>query len=439
MFQSVLSLLYVPLVVSAAQYCSLKPPRDAITPPGGIHHSTNATDPSDVIASAWYPGWLAADFPPSSISWDKYNAMTFAFATTTADTSMIALDDISMGALPTFVSAAKNAGVPALLSIGGWTGSQYYSTAVGSAENRTAFIGAVLALVTKYNLDGIDFDWEYPGSSAGLGCNVVNPADSANFLSMLQELRGTTDGKSLILTAAVGIAPFIGSDSQPMTDVSQFADVLDRIAIMAYDVWGSWSHTVGPNAPLDDSCAPPADRVGSAVSAVKAWTSANFPANQITLGLASYGHSFSVTPTAALTDSGSIALYPAYDKSPSAQPMGSADTPDDTSLDPCGQPNGVSGIFTFAGLISEGYLNANGTAANGIDYVFDACSQTPFVYNSTNQVMISYDDATSFAAKGTFINSQNLLGFAVWDVTGDQNDILLDSIHAAMGIEAVCE
>jgi chitinase len=56
--------------------------------------------------------------------------------------------------------------------------------------------------------------------------------------------------------------------------------------------------------------------------------------------------------------------------------MGSADTPGDTSLDPCGDPNGVSGIFTFAGLISGGFLNSNGTAATGIDYVFDSCSQT---------------------------------------------------------------
>ncbi|KAJ7728778.1 glycoside hydrolase family 18 protein [Mycena metata] len=432
---SVPFLLCGPLLVSAAQYCSLKPPLDGTsTPASGIQHS--ATGASDVIASAWYPGWLATSFPPSSISWDKYNVMTFAFATTTPDPSMIALDDISMGALPTFVSAAQDASVPALLSIGGWTGSQYYSSAVGSPANRTAFINAILALVSKYNLDGIDFDWEYPGSSAGLSCNVVNPDDSANFLSMLQELR-TSGGENLTLTAAVGIAPFLGADSTPMTDVSQFAVVLDRIAIMAYDVWGSWSSTVGPNAPLNDTCAPLADQAGSAVSAVNAWTAAQFPANQITLGLASYGHSFSVAPSAAFTDSGSVALYPVYDKS--AQPLGNTDQANDTSLDPCGQPTGVGGVFTFAGLISEGYLNSNGTAADGISYVYDSCSQTPFVYNRTNQVMISYDDATSFAAKGNFINSQNLLGFAVWDVTGDQNDILLDSIHAAMGIETACE
>ncbi|KAJ7150983.1 glycoside hydrolase family 18 protein [Mycena crocata] len=438
MFTLIPILLLLPLFASGAQYCALKPPHGTSPSVSGIQTGGGAIDGSDVIASAWYPGWLAADFPPASLSWDKYNAMTFAFATTTPDVSTLALDDVSAQALPAFVSAAHDSGVTALLSIGGWTGSMYYSTAMATAENRTAFVTAVLGLVSKYNLDGIDFDWEYPGKP-GLSCNWVNSDDSANFLSFLQELRGTSQGNNLVLTAAVGITPFVGSDGQPMDDVSQFADVLDRIALMVYDVWGSWSPTVGPNAPLNDSCAPSADRDGSAVSAVNAWTAANFPANQITLGVASYGHSFRVPPTAAIGETSALALYPTFNQGPSAQPLGSADTAGDTSLDPCGDPNGVSGIFTFGGLVSGGFLDSNGTAAVGIDYVFDSCSQTPFVYNQTSQVMVSYDDATSFAAKGRFINAQGLLGFVMWDVTGDQNDILLDALHQAMGIEPVCE
>ena len=48
---------------------------------------------------------------------------------------------------------------------------------------------------------------------------------------------------------------------------------------MNYDLWGPWSPTVGPNAPLFDSCAP--QPMGSAESAVKAWTGAKFPARQV--------------------------------------------------------------------------------------------------------------------------------------------------------------
>jgi len=50
-------------------------------------------------------------------------------------------------------------GVKALVSVGGWTGSLYYSSAVATSENRTAFVGAITSLAKTYNLDGIDFEY----------------------------------------------------------------------------------------------------------------------------------------------------------------------------------------------------------------------------------------------------------------------------------------
>ena len=46
-----------------------------------------------------------------------------------------------------------------MLTIGGWTGSQYFSSAVATDANRTAFVNTVLGLVSKYNLDGLDFEY----------------------------------------------------------------------------------------------------------------------------------------------------------------------------------------------------------------------------------------------------------------------------------------
>ena len=89
---------------------------------------------------------------------------------------------------------------------------------------------------------------------------------------------------------------------------------------MNYDIWGSWSDTVGPNAPLNDSCVPSQYQQGSAVSAVKAWTAAGFPACEIILGVASYGHSFHVNSSNVLDSSGNLKPYPPFDKS--QQPAG---------------------------------------------------------------------------------------------------------------------
>ena len=47
----------------------------------------------------------------------------------------------------------------ALLSIGGWTGSMYFSPSVATAENRTAFANAVMKVIDQYNLDGVEFEY----------------------------------------------------------------------------------------------------------------------------------------------------------------------------------------------------------------------------------------------------------------------------------------
>jgi len=111
----------------------------------------------------------------------------------------------------------------------------------------------------------------------------------------------------------------------------------------------------------------------------------------------------------------------------------------------------VSDIKTFATLITEGFLNDDGTPASGITYQFDNCSQTvsinpfyspiqfltlfqPFVYDKSKQLMVSYDDPQSFAAKGKFIIQNNLLGFAMWETTGDHNSLLLGAITTAAGV-----
>ena len=41
-----------------------------------------------------------------------------------------------------------------------------------------------------------------------------------------------------LITAATAGTPFVGANGQPMSDVSDYAKVLDYVAIMNYDVWG---------------------------------------------------------------------------------------------------------------------------------------------------------------------------------------------------------
>ncbi|KAJ8583637.1 glycoside hydrolase family 18 protein [Rhizopogon salebrosus TDB-379] len=393
---------------------------------------TPAAGSTSPIAATWYAGWHATEgFPLSSVSWEKYDTIYYSFATPTSSVDSLSLDGSDGDLLPEFVSTAHANNVEAHISIGGWGGSLYFSSNLATAANRTAFVKTVVDFASKYGVDGVQFDWEAPNHQ-GIGCNTISPNDTSNFLAFLQELRLDAIGVKLTISAAVGLTPFMDASGSPSTDVSGFAEVFDYVALMNYDVWGSWSSSVGPNAPLNDTCATPANQQGSAVFAVEAWSDAGMPVNKIVLGVASYGHSFSVTPSDAFVsiDTKMLGAYPAFNAS--NQPLGDA-WGNTGGLDVCGVYEGQGGTFNFWGLVDSGFLTEEGAPVGDIYYRYDDCSQTSYVYNETSKVMISFDNAQSFTAKGQYIKETGLHGFAMWEAGGDYNDILLDAISKAVG------
>ncbi|KAF8555059.1 glycoside hydrolase family 18 protein [Imleria badia] len=384
------------------------------------------------VAAAWYTGWHATEgFPLQNVSWDKYNTLIYSFAITTPSVNSLTLNGSDPPLLPEFVREAHKHDVAAHVAIGGWDGGIWFSSDVATPRNRTAFVKTVVDFATRYDLAGINFDWESPNQQ-GIGCNTISANDTQNFLYFLQELRANSVGAKLTLSAATGLTPFHDASGNPSTNMSNFAEVLDYIAIMDYDVWGPWSLSVGPNSPLNDTCTAPANQVGSAVSAVKAWTAAGMPVHKIVLGVPSYGHSFSVSPSDAFVNGSETELiaYPKFNAS--NQPLG--DTWDDTGgVDSCGVYEGPGGTFNLWGLVDGRFLTTEGNPAPGIYYRYDACSQTPYVYNKTSEVMVSFDNAQSFAAKGNYIKETGLRGFAMWEAGGDYNNILLDTIRSKAG------
>ncbi|KAK8132287.1 hypothetical protein PG999_000460 [Apiospora kogelbergensis] len=385
---------------------------------------------SSLVASTYFAGYhVNKGFPVADMPFEKYTDVKYAFAETEADGSL----NLTLSApdqIPAFVSAAKAKGVKAMISIGGWTGSRYFSSMIGSAENRTAFVKTCVDLVNKYSLDGLDFDWEYPNRQ-GLGCNVINKDDTANYLAFLQELRKDPKGKSLWLTAAGSLFPWYGPSGASSTDLGAFASVLDYVMIMNYDIYGAWAATAGPNAPLEFAC-DKRNNQGGGKEGVAKWAAAGLPMNKIVLAVAAYGHSFSVTPAAAFPNgtAGPLNAYPAQNSSNRLQ-GGSWDS--DPPIDPCGAPQPHSGTWTFRAMIEEGkFLDAEGNPSKGMASGYDSCSQTPFLYDQTRQTFISYDNAKSLAVKGEYVKSSGLAGFATFEAGGDYKNILVDAIRGAV-------
>ncbi|KAG8827072.1 hypothetical protein FRC19_005776, partial [Serendipita sp. 401] len=240
-----------------------------------------------MIVSTYYPDWVASEFPPEKIDFNRFNWVDFAFAIPDENLGLRFTQPNSEELLVRLVSVAHSQFQKVKLSIGGWLGSQYFSRAVRTESARATFAQSILDVYERFGLDGVDLDWEYPNSS-GAGENEFTPQDAANYLAFLKVLRGALPSSAKI-TAAVALWPFNDENGRPMEDVSAFGEVLDWIVIMNYDVFGSSSTEPGPNAPLSDGCGDSRSREANARSGVERWIRAGVASRKIVLGVPLYG------------------------------------------------------------------------------------------------------------------------------------------------------
>jgi len=167
---------------------------------------------------------------------------------------------------------------------------------------------------------------------------------------------------------------FLGPDGKEVKDLSGFAKVLDWIAFMNYDVWNqARSPIVGPHSPLEHTCAAKQSPSGSASMAVQRWTSAGFKKSQIILGAPLYGHSWRVhKANAYVPGTKKLAMFPMSD---AANP--SVGDPNGQGwVNPCGVYSPPGDAMPYWLIKSNGFIHPNGTVRNGIDYLWDSCSQT---------------------------------------------------------------
>ncbi|WVQ84655.1 hypothetical protein IAT38_006810 [Cryptococcus sp. DSM 104549] len=385
----------------------------------------------DTLMLGYYPDWSATTLSPESVDWSRYDMLDFAFAVPASDGSLTWTQDDSADILNRLVSTGHAAGKRVKLSIGGWTGSAYFSDLVASSSSRSNFVSNIVEWYDKYDLDGIDIDWEYPGTSGADG-NAVSSSDSANFLLFLQALRSALPSDAII-TTATQVWPFADTDGNPMSDVSAFADVIDWILIMNYDVWGS-STTPGANAPLSDGCGNSTQPLANAYAAVASWTAAGMPAKQITLGVPAYGYLQESTAT-QLKDRRSLQTLPPHKRALEASRRASYVTVQN-------EDGGTSdGQVMWDHLVSQGALELSGSSyigAGGFTRHWDSCSSTPWLKSTSSGQIITYDDPESMNLKGQFAAQSGLRGCNVFSIDGDYTDSsswpLTDAVRSGLGL-----
>ncbi|KAF9296498.1 hypothetical protein BGZ88_012523 [Linnemannia elongata] len=403
----------------------------------------------NVVLGYWVP-W--GDVPVASLDMTKYTHINYGFGVTAkrnAKVTDIFFDRYYDGNnIKALVKRGNEYGVPILMSIGGWTGSQTLSTIAADAGLRKTFINNALVFVRNntlpdyadtpdgWNMHGIDLDWEYPGRPGAI-CNTVSPNDSANYLVLLRELRAQLDlefpNNRKLLTAAVRVQPFDGTDGKPLADVSAFAAYFDWVSIMAYDIMGSWSATTGPNAPFNNGPVGKADQF-SFTQGIAAWSGAGFPLSKIVVGTAFYGRS--VTTTVNMNTQNPISMY--VNKTNVTPKGGPADRNDINFF--CNEGSVYSGMWKWKEIRGNILTGGVTTPTTGWTRYWDDATQTPWLFGTGANTFISYDDPQSLTIKVNYAKNAGVRGVMLWDMSYDYNNELinvLQNIHCTSNCPVV--
>jgi chitinase len=330
---------------------------------------------------------------PGEIDAKKLTRVNYAFANI-AQGRMVEgapADAVNLAALTALKK--DNPHLTVLVSVGGWTWSGGFSDAALTPASRSVFIDSVEAFITRYHLDGLDVDWEYPGMS-GAG-NTFRPEDKQTYTLLLKALRCRFDTmagtlhRPLYLTIAAGAS----SEFLEHTEMSEVAKYVDTVNLMAYDYYEPEAgKPTGNHAPLFIDPADP--KAVSADRSVREFEQAGVAARKVVLGVPFYGHVWGQVPA---TNQG---LF---------QP---------------GQPV-PNAYATYAAIVST-------MLGQGYTRHWDAAASVPYLYNADKQIFVSYEDPESLAAKCKYVKKQHLKGVMFWDYESDPSGVLLDAVDSGL-------
>lgn len=262
----------------------------------GMDIVNNAAAPSKFRSVGYFEGWNmdrpCLNMDASQIDGSQYDTVHFGFAEVTLDFDV----DVTK-VKDQFSTFIEQRGFKKIISFGGWS----FSTSVDSFPifrnsvtdaNRDRFAQNVADFIRRNQLDGVDFDWEYPGAPDIPGIPPGSPDDGAHYLSFLKVLRGKLDASKSISIAAP--ASYWYLKGFPIGEISK---VVDYIVYMTYDLHGQWDYAnkwAADGCP-SGSCLRSHVNYTETINALSMITKAGVPAAKVVVGLGSYGRSFQLS------------------------------------------------------------------------------------------------------------------------------------------------
>jgi chitinase len=293
-----------------------------------------------------------------------------------------------------------------LVSLGGWTFSKYFSVAAATNESRERLVSSCVDLFVKGNLpdpgwggmggpgaaagifDGIDIDWEWPGSEGNPG-NVISPLDRANLTKLLAEFRrqlddyGKTTRRKYLLTEFLPAAP---DKIDAGFEVNRIFRYLDFATVQGYDLHGAWESVTNHQSNLFTSRNDPSSPRFSVDDTVRALLRRGAPSRDLVAGVPFYSRGWTGVTAA---NSG---LY-----QPSTGPA------------PGTWEAGVDDYKVTKGLLASGFTRYQDQRA-GAAWLFDGTT------------FWTFDDPRVMRAKADYVDENDLGGIMFWELSGDTAD-----------------
>lgn len=273
-----------------------------------------------------------------------------------------------------------------LLSVGGW-GADGFSQAARTQEGRERFARSSVQLMEKYGLDGIDIDWEYPGTAlAGI---EAGPDDRENFTLLLKAIRSRLN--ALRPDGMLSIAAGGDTYYTKLTDMQEAAKYLDYVQLMTYDLQGGFQKVTGHHTSLYTS---PGNLIDACVDkAVRVFEAAGVPGEKLIIGAAFYSREW----------------------------------------------KGVKNVGTGLGIEAEtvggygpdyGELTESFIKHHGFQRYWDEAAKAPYLFNGSE--FISYEDKKSLACKVAYVKEKGLGGIMFWEHKCDSTGTLTEYIRSEM-------
>ncbi|WIM97939.1 glycoside hydrolase family 18 protein [Actinoplanes oblitus] len=297
----------------------------------------------------------------------------------------------------------KNPRLRVLISLGGWSGSAYFSDAALTDASRKKLVSSCVDLWIKGNLpgltegvaagifDGVDLDWEWPGSAGNAG-NVIRPEDKQNFTLLAAEFRAQLDrlGKSnrrhYDLTAFLPAAP---AKIDAGFEAAKIFKYLDFGTLQGYDYHGTWEARTNQQSALRVPAGAPDNPDFSVANTVDAWLAGGAPKRKLVVGLPYYGQGWT-----GVTGTGNGLFQPAAGPAPGVFAAGTED------------------YKTLKKLPAQGYAVHRDLRA-GHAWLFDG------------NTFWTYDDPAVLLQKTLYIRSRGLGGAMMWSLDGDDENATL--------------